>query len=246
MADNLTKKKPKYERKKHACPVCKKSFTHIPRHLEQKHKWSHEKALEAMSVFDLRARAQKVQCPVKDCVKSAVDIRHHLEMVHGMKHEEVESTLSGHPAKREVALVTTRREFKRRVCPYPGCNKIVRKIHHHLTVGKHKLSTDDPRYREYLRDATFIELQGTAEEPEIVSSDDELPSDTGSSSIVSDRKEQENDNESSTGLSTDEEKEMLKKIRQQKSDKAKAIMWYGADTWRHHTSVSSSTVHSER
>ena len=235
MADksNLTKTKPKYKRKTHVCPVCQKSFTHIPRHLEQKHKWSHEKALEAMSVFDLRARAKKVQCPVKDCVKSAADVRHHLQMAHGMSDEQIESTLSKPPPKQAGTSVKEKREFRRRVCPYPGCNKVVRKIHHHLTTGKHKLSRDDPRYREYLRDASFVELQGTAEEPVIVSSnEDSNPSDTDGSKTVIDENGHETANESSTDLSTEEEEEMLKKIRKQKSDHAKAIMRYGAEYWR--------------
>ena len=73
-----------------------------------------------------------------------------------------------------------------------------------------------------------MELQGTAGEPEPVLSDEDLPSD---------RKEQEIDNDSSTFLSTDEEEEMLKKIRKQTYDKAKAIMWYDADKWRQHVRV---------
>ena len=138
------------------------------------------------------------------------------------------------PPKQAGASVKEKREFKRRVCPYPGCNKVVRKIHHHLTTGKHKLSRNDPRYRECLRDASFVELQGTAEEPVIVSSnEDSNPSDTDGSKTVVDENGHETVNESSTDLSTEEEEEeMLKKIRKQKSDHAKAIMRYGTEYWR--------------
>ena len=40
------------------------------------------------------------------------------------------------------------------MCPYPGCNRVVRRIHHHLTAGKHKLSRKDSRYLHYLKSAT--------------------------------------------------------------------------------------------
>ena len=78
-----------------------------------------------------------------------------------------------------------------------------------------------------------MELVGTEEQPVIVSSsEDSTPSD--GSKIIIDDKEQETENESSSEISSEEEEEMLRKIRKQKSDKAKAIMRYGADLkhWR--------------
>ena len=91
--------------------VCQKSFTHISHHLEQKQKWSHKKALEAMSVFDLRARVEKVQCTVKDCVKSGSDIRCHLQMAYGTSDEQTESTLFKPPPKQAGTSVKKKTEF---------------------------------------------------------------------------------------------------------------------------------------
>ena len=230
--EKVLKTKRKYERKKHICPVCNKSITHLPRHLKQKHHWSKEKALDAMSVFDLRARAKKFPCPMKECKKSATDLRYHLQIAHNISSEQIESITAG----QNNTCSKRKREYKRVVCPYPGCNKVVRRIHHHLTAGKHKLSRKDPRYRHYLQNASsFVELKDTADEPITVSSLSET-SDLESSEDYTDERvriemecdEKNAEDLSLSSLSSEKEEEMLKKLRKKTSDKAKDIMRYGA------------------
>ena len=118
-------KAPKMEgkRAKHKCPVpnCPKEYVvHLPRHLRDFHKWSKEKAAQAISQFNLRK-----------------------------------------PRKRKIAERS--REHKRRVCPVRGCNAVVKRIHNHLR-GKHKLTPDDTRYHDYLKETLFHELPETFQE----------------------------------------------------------------------------------
>ena len=63
---------------------------------------------------------------------------------------------------------TPARSYERRVCPYPGCSAVVRRLHNHLQ-GRHKLKRDSERYRRYLKVATFAELPEDENLDEIVS-----------------------------------------------------------------------------
>ena len=118
-------KAPKMEgkRAKLKCPVPnfpREYVVHLPRHLRDFHKWSKEKAAQAISQFNLRK-----------------------------------------PRKRKIAERS--REHKCRVCPVRGCNAVVKRIHNHLR-GKHKLTPDDTRYHDYLKETLFHELPETFQE----------------------------------------------------------------------------------
>jgi hypothetical protein len=86
------------------------------------------------------------------------------------------------------------------------------------------LSREDPGYKEYLRDVRFVELQGTVDEPVIVSS--------CSSSDTEDKNERETEEESSPSLDSSEEEKMLRQLRKETCDRAKAIMRSGSKAKR--------------
>jgi hypothetical protein len=80
--------------------------------------WSHEKTLEAMSLFNLRSKATKVPCPIKGCQKLAVDMPRHLKLRHNMSDEQAQRAVSVEPKethKTEKNVPAKKRKFKRRV-----------------------------------------------------------------------------------------------------------------------------------
>ena len=230
--------KQKYQRRKHKCPVCNKTIVHLPRHLQTKHDWSHSKALNALNLFDLRARPEKISCPVQGCTKSLVNIREHLQTAHEINKEEIESLLTSSVSDKDgdntSVTVKKKRLYKRQVCPVPGCFAIVTRIHHHLKTGKHKLSGEDPLYWKYLRDLKnkkFIELESVESNPlfsSTESSDLETITSCSDESVFElitkkekfqSNNDSESESESSSSLLSRDEKLISKKIHKTNTKK---------------------------
>ncbi|EDO33231.1 predicted protein [Nematostella vectensis] len=180
-----------YKRQKHRCPVpaCQKEVIHLPRHLITVHKWSREKALEALSVFDLRAKRTKSEA---------------------------------------VPEQRAKRTYKRRVCSFPGCNLIVRRLHNHLNA-KHKLSRHDERYKQLLKESRWEEIGEDFQEECVVEissdteSEPEQEPDPQSQSQSKGKGQSQSKSSQSSTMSSNEEEMCLQEIHR-KSEKAKAIM----------------------
>ena len=94
-----------------------------------------------------------------------VHLPRHLRDFHKWSKEKAAQTISqfnlSKPRKRKIAERS--RKHKRRVCPVRGCNAVVKRIHNHLR-GKPKLTPDDTRYHDYLKETLFHELPETFQE----------------------------------------------------------------------------------
>ena len=105
--------------------------------------------------------------------KEVVHLPRHLRTVHKNESEKAKNALStfdlraNNKPRKENA-----RMLRRRVCPYPGCSAVVRKLHNHL-IQKHKVNRNDKLYKDYLKIATLEQLdfkENEVEEIESISS----------------------------------------------------------------------------
>ena len=131
-------------------------------------------------------------------------------------------------AKREKTG-NAKRVYRRRVCSFPGCTSVVRRLHNHLQ-GKHHLNRHHPQYAHYLRSATFEEIssENVRDDEDVSSSsqseiDEEVQSATTSAEASSE--EHSEDSDDSPGSHQPQTRTLAMKER---SDIAKAIMRGGA------------------
>lgn len=104
-------------------------------------------------------KRRQIICPVKCCGRLVTNISRHLHTIHKWHKERALGAMSNYGLRKEYAKNPSKTEVKRdyhkyRICPFPVCESIVKRLDEHLRKS-HKMNPTSEKYREFLRNPIY-------------------------------------------------------------------------------------------